>query len=118
MVYIILVFPEHSLDDADDLRLAAVDWLVGLVLRHQPDLPLLPGQAFDGGLVPDPGHNDLTIVCIGLGPDHNLVPGEDAGVPYIKCWKPERRDESRSRNQTEILFIKNHLVAFESIGLL
>ena len=68
-----LVFPDHSLDDADDLGMGAVDGFVIVVFRKKPDLPVSPAQTLNSGLIFDPCNHDLAVIGALLGPDDHLV---------------------------------------------
>ena len=59
--FICSILSHNAPDDADDLGIGAVDGLVVVIFRHEPDLAVPAAQALDGGLVTDPGDDDLAI---------------------------------------------------------
>src|SRR6478609_3812074 len=69
-------------DLAEDGRLVAVDRVVGLVVRHQPDVAVLALERLDGGLVVEHGRDDVAVVGGRLLAHDDPVAVADRGVDH------------------------------------
>ena len=85
----LLVLPDNTPDDADDLGISAVDEIIVVIFRHQPHLAVFPQQALNGGFVFDAGHHDLAIVGALLGADHYFVTVQNARIDHTVATDPE-----------------------------